>query len=69
MYEAEVGALERRVAELTALLEDPELYTTREGAEKSVVVGRELDGARRELEAAIQRWSDATERAEQLSET
>ena len=69
MYEAEVGALERRVAELTALLEDPELYTTREGAEKSVVAGRELDGARRELEAAIQRWSDATERAEQLSET
>jgi ATP-binding cassette, subfamily F, member 3 len=68
-YEAEVGALERRVAELTALLEDPELYTTREGAEKSVLVGRELDGARRELEAAIQRWSDATERAEQLSET
>jgi ATP-binding cassette subfamily F protein 3 len=69
MYETEVGALERKVAELTALLEDPELYTTREGAGKSAVVGRELDGARRELEAAIQRWSDATERAEQLSET
>ncbi|MGH7652676.1 MAG: ABC-F family ATP-binding cassette domain-containing protein [Gemmatimonadaceae bacterium] len=68
-YEAEVGALERRVAELTALLEDPELYTTKEGAGKSVVVGRELEGARRDLEAAIQRWSDATERAEQLSET
>ncbi|MGH7604852.1 MAG: ABC-F family ATP-binding cassette domain-containing protein [Gemmatimonadaceae bacterium] len=65
--EVEVSELERKVAELTALLEDPELYTTREGAEKSLLAGRELDGARRALEAAIQRWSDATERAEQPS--
>lgn len=68
MCEAEVSALERKVAELTAVLENPELYTTREGAEKSLLVGRELEGARRELETAIQRWSDATERAEQVSE-
>jgi ABC transporter C-terminal domain len=65
--EKEVAALERRVTELTALLEDPELYTTREGMERSVLGGKELDVARRQLDGAIDRWTDATERAEQLS--
>ncbi len=65
--EKEVTALERKVAELTALLEDPELYTTREGTEKSLVSGKELDHARRQLDQAIDRWTAATERAEQLS--
>jgi ATP-binding cassette, subfamily F, member 3 len=65
--EREVAVLERKVAELTALLEDPELYTTREGTAKSLVAGKELDDARRELDEAIDRWTAATERAEQLS--
>ncbi len=65
--EKEVAVLERRVAELTALLEDPELYTNREGMEKSALAGKELDVARRQLDDAIDRWTDATERAEQLS--
>jgi ATP-binding cassette subfamily F protein 3 len=67
--EKEVATLERRVAELTALLEDPELYTTREGMEKSRLAGKELDVARRQLDGAIERWTGATERAEQLSAT
>jgi ATP-binding cassette subfamily F protein 3 len=65
--EKDVGILERKVAELTALLEDPELYTTREGTEKSLLAGRELDLARQQLDEAIDRWTAATERAEQLS--
>jgi ATP-binding cassette subfamily F protein 3 len=65
--EKDVAALERKVAELTALLEDPELYTTREGTAKSSLVGKELDDARRQLDEAIDRWTTATERAEQLS--
>ena len=65
--EREVAVLERKVAELTALLEDPELYTTREGTAKSLVAGKELDDARCELDEAIDRWTAATERAEQLS--
>jgi ATP-binding cassette, subfamily F, member 3 len=65
--EREVAVLERKVAELTALLEDPELYTTREGTAKSLVAGKELDDARRELDEAIDRWTAATERAEHLS--
>ena len=65
--EKEVATLERKVAELTALLEDPELYTTRDGTQKSLVAGKELDDARRQLDEAIERWTAATERAEQLS--
>ena len=61
--------LEKRIVELTALLEDPELYTTREGTEKSLIAGRELDEARRQLDMALENWTAVTERAEQLSVT
>jgi hypothetical protein len=64
--EKEVAVLESRIAELTAILEDPELYTTREGTERSLLAGRELDAVRRELDAAIETWTAATERAEKL---
>ena len=67
--EREVAALESRIAELTALLEDPELYTTREGTERSLLAGKELDIVRRKLDTAIERWTTATERAEQFSAT
>jgi ATP-binding cassette, subfamily F, member 3 len=65
--ENEVIALERKVAELTAVLEEPELYTTREGVAKSLIAGEELDEARRQLDSAIERWTTATERSERLS--
>jgi len=67
--EKEVAALESKVAELTVILEDPELYTTREGTERSLVTGKELDRVRRKLDAAIEIWTAATERAEQVSAT
>jgi ATP-binding cassette subfamily F protein 3 len=67
--EKDVAVLEARIAELTALLEDPELYTTREGTERSLVAGKELDSVRRKLDKAIEAWTTATERAEQLSAT
>ncbi len=67
--EKEVATLESRVVELTALLEDPELYTTREGTERSLLIGKELDAVRRKLDAAIESWTAATERAEQLATT
>jgi ATP-binding cassette subfamily F protein 3 len=67
--EKDVAALEAKVAELTALLEDPELYTTREGTERSLAAGKDLDMVRQKLDAAIERWTTATERAEQLATT
>ncbi len=67
--EKEVARLEKRIGELTALLEDPELYTTREGTDKSLIAGRELDETRRQLDIAIENWTALTERSEQLSAT
>ena len=65
--EREIESLESRVTELTKLLEDPELYTSREGTEKSLVAGRELEDVKRKLDAAIERWTNLTERAEKLA--
>ena len=67
--EKDVAVLEAKIAELTALLEDPELYTTREGTERSLRAGKELDSVRRKLDKAIEAWTAATERAEQFSAT
>lgn len=67
--EQEVAALESKVAELTALLEDPELYTTRQGTERSLLAGKELDVVRKKLDLAIEKWTTATERAEQSAAT
>jgi len=65
--EKEVGRLEAQVVELSSVLEDPELYTTREGTERALVIGKQLDEARRALDLAIERWTSVTERVEQLS--
>jgi ATP-binding cassette subfamily F protein 3 len=67
--EKEVATLEKKIVELTALLEDPELYTTREGTDKSLIAGRDLDETRRQLDIAIENWTALTERSEQLSAT
>ena len=67
--ESEISALEEKIAQLTALLEDPQLYTTREGAEKSLAAGKELEETKRKLDTAFANWTAATEQAEQLSTT
>jgi ATP-binding cassette subfamily F protein 3 len=64
--EREVNVLEQRIIEITRLLEDPELYTTRDGTEKALAAGKQLDVTRGLLDAAIERWTAATERAEGL---
>jgi len=67
--EKEVATLEGRIVELTKLLEDPELYTTRDGTEKALVAGKQLDETRRALDIAIEKWTAATERAEHVTAT
>jgi ATP-binding cassette, subfamily F, member 3 len=62
--EKEVATLEQRIKELTVLLEDPALYTTREGTERALQAGKQLDETRRQLDIAIEVWTTATERAE-----
>ncbi|HEX2778392.1 MAG TPA: ABC-F family ATP-binding cassette domain-containing protein [Gemmatimonadaceae bacterium] len=63
--EREVSRHEARVAELTKVLEDPELYTTPDGTKKAKALGSELDAAKRALDRAIGAWEKAVEAAEQ----
>ncbi|HJQ11314.1 MAG TPA: ABC-F family ATP-binding cassette domain-containing protein [Gemmatimonadaceae bacterium] len=65
--EREISELETRVSELTRLLEDPALYTSRDGTEKSLSAGKELETVRRKLDAAIAKWTDLNEQAEKLA--
>lgn len=65
--EKEIAVLEEKIARLTAALENPELYTTSEGAQKSVAIGKDLEAVKRKLDAAFTKWTAATEHAEQLS--
>jgi ATP-binding cassette, subfamily F, member 3 len=57
--EGRVEELETRIGALTSVLEDPELYTKPGGAAEAKQIGRELDEVRRELDAAVERWSQA----------
>jgi ATP-binding cassette, subfamily F, member 3 len=65
--EETVSRLEKKVADLSRVLEDPELYTTREGTERSLRLGRELEQARKKLDSALEKWSAATDRMQQLT--
>ena len=58
--EAAVTAGEARVAEIRARLEDPELYATAEGALQAGKLGKELESAREQLDAAFVQWEAAT---------
>jgi ATP-binding cassette, subfamily F, member 3 len=62
--ESEVTAWEARVETVRAALEHPELYLTPDGARRASDLGRELEAARRGLEAAFARWESATRAAE-----
>ena len=65
--ESEVERLEAEVAALTSALEDPDLYTRPDGAAEAKRLGADLDRRRRELDAALERWSAASEQAEALA--
>ena len=62
--EARIATLEDRVATIAAALDDPDLYTRANGVEEAKRLGEELERVKRELEAAIERWTVATESVE-----
>ncbi|HUL48689.1 MAG TPA: ABC transporter C-terminal domain-containing protein, partial [Gemmatimonadales bacterium] len=62
-----VADLEARIAPITAALSDPALYTRRDGAATAHQLGLELEALKRELEAALARWEQATQQVEALS--
>jgi ATP-binding cassette subfamily F protein 3 len=62
--EAEVADLESKVAKVVAALEDPALYTRPDGARVAGELGVQLETLKRSLEAALERWTRATEQVE-----
>jgi ATP-binding cassette subfamily F protein 3 len=59
--EARIAELEARIAALTTRLEDPELYTRAGGVEDAKRLGEDLEVAKRELDAALERWTAASD--------
>jgi len=64
--EAAVAALESQVAPVVAALEDPALYTRPDGAATARQLGAQLETLKRGLDAALERWTQITERVERL---
>jgi ATP-binding cassette subfamily F protein 3 len=57
--EAEVARREARVAELTTMLADPELYNSGTGGKKAASLGAELEREKEKLEQAFAEWERA----------
>ena len=62
--EARIATLEARVAQIATALDDPDLYTRADGVGEAKRLGEELERVKRELEAAFERWTAATESVE-----
>jgi ATP-binding cassette subfamily F protein 3 len=65
--EAAVAELESQVAPVVAALEDPALYTRPDGAATARQLGAQLEALKRSLDTALERWTQATERVETMS--
>jgi ATP-binding cassette subfamily F protein 3 len=60
MAEARVAELESSIDELTAILDDPSLYTTTGGGVRAVTLGKQLEEAKGALETAFAEWERAS---------
>ena len=49
---------------MVAALEDPALYTRPDGARAARALGARLETLKRDLEAGLERWTQATEQVE-----
>src|SRR6185369_4196105 len=64
--EREVAELEAEVSALTAILEDPELYTRAGGVEEANRLGARLEASRSRLDLALTAWEEETTSLESL---
>ena len=62
--EKAVEQLETKIADLTASLADPGLYTTTDGKRKARLGGKELEQLKKKLDDALEAWTKATEEAD-----
>ena len=58
--EGRVAELEKVVDQLTTTLEDPSLYTKPDGKQRAAGMGKELETAKAQLDAAIKEWEQAS---------
>ena len=68
LAESRIASLEARIAEVTAALEDPELYTQPDGAARATRMGKELEQLKEELERTFASWTSATAALESISQ-
>ena len=64
--EARVADAEKKVTAIRQEMEDPALYATPEGGKRAAKLGRDLETARREFEAAFMAWEGASAELEAL---
>ena len=67
--EREVAELESEVSRLTTTLDDPGLYTRRNGVQEAHKLGAELDKVRARLDSALADWEKETASLESLERT
>jgi ATP-binding cassette, subfamily F, member 3 len=65
--EQQIAALESQITSISAALEDPQLYTRATGPGEARTLGRELEAAKGELDAALERWTAAIDEVEALN--
>jgi ATP-binding cassette, subfamily F, member 3 len=65
--EQRIETLESQIASVSAALEDPQLYTRATGPSEAKTLGRQLEAAKRELDATLEQWTAATEEVEALN--
>jgi ATP-binding cassette subfamily F protein 3 len=62
-----IETLEGKIATISKSLEDPRLYTREAGIEEAKSLGQQLERAKGELDATLERWTAATEEVEALN--
>ena len=65
--EKQIESLEMQIADVSAALENPELYTRPAGLNEAKTLGAQIERAKRDLDAALERWTAATEEVEALN--
>ena len=65
--EQRIETLEGQIAGISAALDDPQLYTRATGPSEARTLGGELEAAKRELDATLERWTAATDEVEALN--
>jgi ATP-binding cassette subfamily F protein 3 len=65
--EQRIDWLEKQIADVSAELENPQLYTDAKGLSEAKALGGKLEQTKRELDVALERWSAATDEVEELN--